>query len=406
MAYGLPSSGTRVALLDRLRDFSASKDEWISLYKPTKKRKRGVHTGHKGHSLSSQRIQSQFGTEDTNVTLYQSKKGVDRVQRTLQDSDRQANSAWAQAVIACFGISTDLRPVNGAASASHVGEPSQAEAKVPVGSHGDSEEDTLALTRYVRRFQRNLFNRVGEVEDKIDQVLRLHTSTSPSVPPETAAAILIPAAAPTAPLLDTAAHTVPREEIPAANLGIARLGNEDFAYDKSQLRGPPLIHFSRDIEQLCREWESSDLLVVNGRGIPIKYWGEFFKKSKTRGRNSAWDSIKVEWGNWKFIAEEWQGFPSAETFWAEYSNPTTRSRFTYQQILNRLTSRRMENAARDAADARTFFGGNLDHPDANGAFRYLKCGQTHILSKDDAIAKKWRELLNNDPAIASRFVQI
>lgn len=66
----------------------------------------------------------------------------------------------------------------------------------------------------------------------------------------------------------------------------------------------------------------------------------------------------------------------------------------------------MENAARDAADARTFFGGNLDHPDASGAFRYLKCGQTHILSKDDAIAKKWRELLNNDPAIASRFVQM
>jgi hypothetical protein len=66
----------------------------------------------------------------------------------------------------------------------------------------------------------------------------------------------------------------------------------------------------------------------------------------------------------------------------------------------------MENAARDAADAHTFFGGNLDHPDGSGAFQYLKCGQTHILSKDDAIVKKWRELLNNDPAIASRFMQV
>jgi len=67
---------------------------------------------------------------------------------------------------------------------------------------------------------------------------------------------------------------------------------------------------------------------------------------------------------------------------------------------------RKENAAQDAADAQNFFGGNLDHPDACGAFWYLKHGQTHILSKDDAIAKKWKDLLNNDPAIATRFAQM
>ncbi|KAG1887561.1 hypothetical protein F4604DRAFT_1916351 [Suillus subluteus] len=283
MGCGLPSSGTQVILLDRLQNFSANKDEWLSLFEPTKKRKRG----------------SQFGGEDTNVTLYQSKKGVDRVQRTLQDSDRQANSAWAQAVVACFGINTDLRPVHRAASTLHIAGKNQGNdprsTKATVALHGDSEEDTLALTHYVRRFQRNLFNHVDEVEDKIDQVLHLHTSTSPSVPPETATAPippqhqheLNPAAAHIAPLLDTTVHTVPREDIPVVNLKVAHLGNKDFTYDKSQLRGPPLIHFSRDIERLCSEWESSDLPIVNGRGIPIKYWGEFFKKSKTRSENSA-----------------------------------------------------------------------------------------------------------------------
>ncbi|KAJ8593715.1 hypothetical protein M405DRAFT_699270, partial [Rhizopogon salebrosus TDB-379] len=174
----------------------------------------------------------------------------------------------------------------------------------------------------------------------------------------------------------------------------------------SKLQGPPLIHLSKDIQQLCQEWESSKLLVVNGRGIPVKFWGEFFKKSKTRMEFSAWDSIKVEWGNWKFIAEEWQCFPSAEAFWKEYSSPETGSRLAYQQILNQLSLRRTENAARDAADARTFFGGNLNHPDANGAFQYLKRSQTHVLSKDDAIAKKWRELLESDPVIALRFTQM
>ena len=78
----------------------------------------------------------------------------------------------------------------------------------------------------------------------------------------------------------------------------------------------------------------------------------------------------------------------------------------YQQILNRLASRRTEDAVQDAANARTFFEGNLNHPDANGAFQYLKRGQTHVLRKDNAIAKKWRELLDNDPDIALRFAQV
>ncbi|OAX32032.1 hypothetical protein K503DRAFT_777073 [Rhizopogon vinicolor AM-OR11-026] len=95
------------------------------------------------------------------------------------------------------------------------------------------------------------------------------------------------------------AEILSRENISAKNLAIAHLGGEGFAYDKSTLQGPPLIHLSGNIERLFREWEFSDLFIVNGHGIPVKYWGEFFKKSKTHGGNSAWDSIKVEWGNRK-----------------------------------------------------------------------------------------------------------
>jgi hypothetical protein len=67
----------------------------FSLFEPTKKRKRGIHTGQKGNSHSSQRVHAQFGREGEKVA-YHSKKGVGRVQRTLQDSDRQANSAWVR----------------------------------------------------------------------------------------------------------------------------------------------------------------------------------------------------------------------------------------------------------------------------------------------------------------------
>jgi hypothetical protein len=61
---------------------------------------------------------------------------------------------------------------------------------------------------------------------------------------------------------------------------------------------PPTVHLSKDINRLCEEWEESNLLVVNGHGIPVKYWGEFYKKGKGV-KTAAWDVLRVEWGNWK-----------------------------------------------------------------------------------------------------------
>ena len=92
---------------------------------------------------------------------------------------------------------------------------------------------------------------------------------------------------------------LPRESIPSAeNLGIAQLGSEQFSYDKTTVPSPPVIHLSQDINRLCREWEESHLLVVNGHGIPVKYWGEFYKRGKGV-KATAWDALRVEWGNWK-----------------------------------------------------------------------------------------------------------
>ena len=92
---------------------------------------------------------------------------------------------------------------------------------------------------------------------------------------------------------------LPRESIQATeNLGIAQLGSEQFSYDKMTVPPPPTIHLSQDIDRLCREWDESNLLIVNGRGIPVKYWGEFYKRGKGV-KVTAWDALRVEWGNWK-----------------------------------------------------------------------------------------------------------
>ena len=88
------------------------------------------------------------------------------------------------------------------------------------------------------------------------------------------------------------------DSIPDENVGTTRLDNEVFLFDKTKVPDPPTIHLSKDIDRLCREWEDSTLLVVNGRSIPVKYWPEFYKKGKG-AKTSVWQALRVEWGNWK-----------------------------------------------------------------------------------------------------------
>ncbi|KAH7910370.1 hypothetical protein BJ138DRAFT_1153062 [Hygrophoropsis aurantiaca] len=197
---------------------------------------------------------------------------------------------------------------------------------------------------------------------------------------------------------------LPREAIPLENLGIAHLGDEQHPFDKTKIPEPPTLHFSQDIPGLFREWENSSLLVVNGRGIPIKYWGEFYKKCKG-AKKTAWDALRSEWGNWKFIAEERQRFTSEEAFWSQYSDCDGKP-LLYKHILNRLQHHRTTSTAQDASDARTFFAGNLDSPNAQGKFRYKKAGKSYLYTKDDVIAKKWQELLNTRPDIAAQWASM
>ncbi|KAJ7227547.1 hypothetical protein C8J57DRAFT_947455, partial [Mycena rebaudengoi] len=180
--------------------------------------------------------------------------------------------------------------------------------------------------------------------------------------------------------------------------------NEKFTFDITRVPNPPNIHFSGDIPRLFREWESSTLLMVNGRGIAIKYWALFYQRRK-QGRNvknGAWDRIRTVWGNWKFLVEERQRFPSDEAFWNKYL-AADNSHLRYQQILDALKEARELKDKTDADRARKFFGGNLDHPDADEAFTYIKSGKRRIKDKDSAVAEIWRELLSSNTDIASRW---
>jgi hypothetical protein len=86
--------------------------------------------------------------------------------------------------------------------------------------------------------------------------------------------------------------------IPPSNLGIVRLEDGELAFDKTKVMRPPAVRFSTDISALFREWHESTYLVVNGRGIPIKHWGDVYKRC-TVENGKAWSLRKVQWGQWK-----------------------------------------------------------------------------------------------------------
>ncbi|KAJ7660641.1 hypothetical protein B0H17DRAFT_1212458 [Mycena rosella] len=255
-----------------------------------------------------------------------------------------------------------------------------------------------------------------EIKGMKGQILGVHSGISALLatesrggqPSSTALPLRAAAAAPDASMVyhrvvPSTSTFVPAEAIEPENLTVVLLENdEEFTFDNGRVPVPPNIHFSSDIPRLFREWESSTLLTVNGRGIAIKYWPLFYQRRK-QGRshkNGAWDKIRTVWGNWKFLVEECQRFPSEEDFWARYSTAGVRLR--YQQILDALKEARESQEKSDAAAARRFFHDNLDHPDADGAFAYTKTGQRRIKEKDSAVAEIWRELLANNAEIARR----
>ncbi|KAI0820316.1 hypothetical protein BC628DRAFT_918558 [Trametes gibbosa] len=183
------------------------------------------------------------------------------------------------------------------------------------------------------------------------------------------------------------------------------LDGERIPFDKTTVPNPPQISFASDVSQLFREWHQSNLLVVGGRGIPIKHWIWFYKK-RAHIKGHVWDVIRAKWNKWKSIVEEREKYPSEEAFWEKYSDPETGKRLTQQGIIVRIQTNRAADNKRDADAALEFFGGNLARQDAHGYFTYTKNNITSLCTKPEAIARKWRELLVSYPEIATAWQQM
>ncbi|KAH9842310.1 uncharacterized protein C8Q71DRAFT_852880 [Rhodofomes roseus] len=136
---------------------------------------------------------------------------------------------------------------------------------------------------------------------------------------------------------------------------------------------------------LFREWHTSNLLTIAGRGIPVKHWDKVYKKRSGVVETDAWHALRVEWGNWKFLAEERDRFSSEDAFW------------------DKLQKDRTWTDAADYDAAMRYFGGDLGRSDTQGVFRYKKSGKWRICDKKLTVAKKWRALLEKDETIRAKL---
>ncbi|KAG1873455.1 hypothetical protein C8R48DRAFT_769887 [Suillus tomentosus] len=436
--YGLQTTGKKADLIERLREYAADDTSWRLLFQPARKGARGSYTGRRTAKLSAQRITSQFGEHELTLVQHRSKRGVGRVVQSLTPADIDNNDAWAADALQVVGTQ---RPAAQSANMllSATEQPTlfapqfSAHTNLPPAgttypAHELTTEDRQSLSLRFRRLERTvagledtLIERVNNLEmgisnqiaHKIAPLLRTSfdafgtsITQQPLRPahPHPHTASMQSSSAPAQPFTTPtpAAQTaIPTQSIPPSNLAILQLEGRELVFDKTMVMPPPAVRFSTDISALFREWHQSTYLVVNGNGIPIKFWGDVYKKCT--GQNSkAWALRKVQWGQWKFIMEERLRFASDDAFWTAWTD-TNGQRVGYTKLCDTLQRQRMARDTRDAATARSFFGGNLDHLDAQGMFRYAKSGVSKLMSKDVDIARKWRELLTTGSSLSQRW---
>ncbi|RDX57530.1 hypothetical protein OH76DRAFT_1395357 [Lentinus brumalis] len=192
-----------------------------------------------------------------------------------------------------------------------------------------------------------------------------------------------------------------KDTIAPENRLVFELDGKSLVFDKSTVPNPPKISFADDISRLFREWHASDLLVVNGQGIPIKHWERFYKK-RNRIKEHAWDVVGGLWGHWKFLVEERERYPSEEEFWAKYSDQDGK-RLSFQRLLDILQDQRKVEQEREAAAALHFFHHDLSSAAARGYFRYKKSGKMRTHRKAKQVAERWRKILREQPDIAQEW---
>ncbi|KAF5330344.1 hypothetical protein D9619_005480 [Psilocybe cf. subviscida] len=146
-------------------------------------------------------------------------------------------------------------------------------------------------------------------------------------------------------------------------------------FSASDVGPPPATTFASDIDLLNRMWDDTSKhwghyshLVIKNQYIPIVYWKQVYSR----------------WPRSAIVSRYRQG--TEEEFWAAFTD-VNGNRMTYSDICKNLQDTRAQDDERLAAQARNEYG-----EDFNKVFTYKKHGQMFVKRKAADIAKQYRTL--------------
>ncbi|KAJ3473930.1 hypothetical protein NLI96_g12744 [Meripilus lineatus] len=404
--YSLPKSGNKKALMERLREFASDQAKWSSLYIPDKARTRGSITGTRAVSQTGKRILEKFGPKEQSAE-FKTRKGAmkNRIRRVRTEQEISRDDD----LVSCFLARKD-KPEQSTIHQTPV-------PAIRTGGMMVNLNNTVSELTAVS----------GLIVQGLSSILTYAASLNPAMSSNSHSNLSTFSA-------ETNLLLQPGSELRHCHNTDPRTGGDDggqeqsnstapeahsdlrtvvldeikLTYSKSKVPPPPAIHFSNDIPGLFQHWLESNILVIEGQGIPIRFWNVFYHErgSSNSGGGTWTTAVRNEWGKWKFICEEKERLGSEKQFWEKYSDEKG-AHLRFQTILNRLKGERNARDARDCADARQFFDGNLARADAKGRFGYTKSGRTvEVATKESKIAQVWRKILTEDLEIAQRWAEM
>ncbi|KAK0481351.1 hypothetical protein IW261DRAFT_1562663 [Armillaria novae-zelandiae] len=157
---------------------------------------------------------------------------------------------------------------------------------------------------------------------------------------------------------------------------------------------PPTQPFSynTDLQRLIQSWDdcSADWapppdhpIVIHGRPIPIKHWGELYRFNKMA--NGEWKRLKSHWSNWQFFMQAYQASSTPEAFWDTFSDSDGR-RLNFSTITKILKEKRQQEDNNIATEAKRVFDKEFTNQ-----FGYEKEGRWVGMTRHSDIAKTYRK---------------
>ncbi|TCD61879.1 hypothetical protein EIP91_007807 [Steccherinum ochraceum] len=311
-SYGLPNSGRRDQVIERLTAFANKRTDWNDLFEPVKKKERGDAKGKRANALSALRTAAKFDVPDASQpTVYNNRyaKGrpscpgclsaytlsrppvVTAVLVHCADSEKRAAAAANAAALLPIGGESEPAPapvsnndentndLQAMMSAAGGDEP----VKDPTGSQDPNQLQNNALLRAMNRRLADMDHRLNSSLTRLEATVT-NTVTSDSklrndgTDPQSSTTTEDSADLPPTRSTDLAAalgpiehqprdQKIPPEQIPEQYQAQVTLENLVHIYDVRRVPPPPMQYYYKDIDGLLAAWdkEHSESLMLNGR---------------------------------------------------------------------------------------------------------------------------------------------